>query len=182
MDAKLIIDKYDLQKLSMSWFEDKRRDIEKSLKKAVGSMWDNNRLTLEVLGNHFAFSVHQQSCAKNSIAHREWRKIDGFAFLPGETFMGNLTNLFEWNLWDVRGLTALGNGAFINDPEQPMFDNVRKHIIGLAEMYIKGNVHCSDCGTEIHKSNVAGRYFAGVYCSDCWEREWKEREARETYN
>ena len=48
--------------------------------------------------------------------------------------------------------------------------------------YFKGIVKCSDCGKEIKKEDIAGRYFAGMYCKDCWEREWKEKEEHETYD
>jgi hypothetical protein len=57
-----------------------------------------------------------------------------------------------------------------------------KWIEKTTDEYIKGIIHCSDCGKEINYDEIAGRYFAGNYCKDCWEREWKEREAKENYD
>lgn len=46
-----------------------------------------------------------------------------------------------------------------------------------------GFVHCSDCDKKLPVVDIAGRYFAGIYCKDCWEHHgWKEKEAKETYN
>ena len=50
-------------------------------------------------------------------------------------------------------------------------DNFENHII-----------NCCECGKEIAFSEIAGKYFAGVYCKDCWENKWKEIEAKEDYN
>lgn len=45
-----------------------------------------------------------------------------------------------------------------------------------------GIVHCSDCKKEMKVEYIAGRYFAGIYCKDCWEGKWKAIEAKEDYN
>ena len=47
---------------------------------------------------------------------------------------------------------------------------------------INGKINCSDCGKILDEKEVAGRYFAGLYCKDCWERTWKEIEAKENYD
>lgn len=46
----------------------------------------------------------------------------------------------------------------------------------------EGYVKCSDCGKWIKSEEVAGRYFAGQYCKECWEGKWRAIEAQETYN
>ena len=66
MDAKLVLDQYDLKKLPLSWFAEEQRAVEKRLKEAVVSKWDNNRLMLEYSGRFFSLMVSQQSCAPNS--------------------------------------------------------------------------------------------------------------------
>ncbi len=48
------------------------------------------------------------------------------------------------------------------------------------EQYTKGIYHCSDCDAEM--TEIAGRYFAGIYCEKCWAQKWKAIEAKETYN
>ena len=50
------------------------------------------------------------------------------------------------------------------------------------EDYSHEIIRCSDCEVAMSKDEIAGRYFAGVYCSDCWERKWKAIEAAETYD
>lgn len=57
--------------------------------------------------------------------------------------------------------SLLKNEGVPQDPEG-FVDYLTKEIID------KGKVVCSDCGKIIE--NVAGRHFAGVYCSECWER------------
>lgn len=47
---------------------------------------------------------------------------------------------------------------------------------------LKGFVNCSDCGKIIKTEEIAGRYFAGRYCKDCWEKTWQVIEAKETYD
>ena len=44
-----------------------------------------------------------------------------------------------------------------------------------------GIVECSDCEKKIKINEIAGRYFAGIYCKDCWENKWQAIEAKETY-
>jgi hypothetical protein len=46
-----------------------------------------------------------------------------------------------------------------------------------------GIVRCSDCGSKQKFSLIErNRYFAGIYCDDCWNRKWKAIEAKEDYN
>lgn len=47
---------------------------------------------------------------------------------------------------------------------------------------VNNKINCSDCGKLIDEKDIAGRYFAGLYCKDCWERTWKEIEAKENYD
>jgi formamidopyrimidine-DNA glycosylase len=54
-------------------------------------------------------------------------------------------------------------------------------MFNLCEDYGRGYVRCSDCETKIKTSEIAGRYFAGVYCKDCWDGKWKAIEAKENY-
>lgn len=73
-------------------------------------------------------------------------------------------------------------GSFCIKIENPPTGGFVKWITRITEEYIAGIIHCSDCGREIKKNEIAGRYFAGIYCKECWDREWAEREARETYD
>lgn len=44
-----------------------------------------------------------------------------------------------------------------------------------------GIIHCSCCDKKIKTEEIAGSYFAGRYCSDCWERKYKKKAYEETY-
>lgn len=85
----------------------------------------------------------------------------------------------EFDIWDNDDKFL---GSFYIKIENPPTEEFIKWINRIVEEYIAGIVHCSDCGREIKKNEIAGRYFAGVYCKECWDREWAEREARETYD
>ena len=52
--------------------------------------------------------------------------------------------------------------------------------ISVVEYCVK-KVNCSACDKEITYNEIAGRYFAGIYCKECWENKYKEIEAKETY-
>lgn len=82
-------------------------------------------------------------------------------------------------LW---GENSINLGDYnIVEKDYPSYDFVR-WLDDRLEKSIKGIYHCSDCKKEMKKNEIAGRYFAGIYCRDCWEREWKEREEQETYD
>lgn len=61
-------------------------------------------------------------------------------------------------------------------------DDFIEWIENITYEYINGIVHCSDCNKAMKKEEIVGRFFAGIYCKECWEREWKERETRENYD
>lgn len=84
-------------------------------------------------------------------------------------------------LWDDSGCTSLGHYS-IDYKDIPSEDFIA-WVDKVTKDYIDGYVHCSDCEKLIKYNEVAGQYFAGRYCSDCWNnRGWKEKEANETYN
>lgn len=85
----------------------------------------------------------------------------------------------QFILWDSDDKTL---GSFSVEEKNPPTEEFLKWIYETIEKYIEGIIHCSDCGREIKKNEIAGRYFAGIYCKECWNREWKEREAKETYD
>ena len=82
-------------------------------------------------------------------------------------------------IWDEKGTTSLGEIQY--DKESTTFNEVYNYLHNIMDEYCKGLIHCSDCEKLIPMKDVAGHYFAGSYCRDCWERKWKEIEAKETY-
>lgn len=85
----------------------------------------------------------------------------------------------EFYLW-YKGDTSLGN-IKIDINEIPSEDFC-EWIELLIDNYIKGIIQCSDCGKPITSSEIAGRFFAGQYCEECWKNKWKEIESKENYN
>lgn len=68
------------------------------------------------------------------------------------------------------------------DVNQPPTDEFIEWIEELTYEYCNNIIHCSDCRKVMQKKDIAGSFFAGIYCKECWERTWKEREARENYD
>jgi hypothetical protein len=143
------------------YFETNNKDgvvkLFKQLKELTGYKYDNKHLKWSNLfGYLFAISIYADK------KHKSW----------------------EINLWDQTG------GIAILRLEQPMTEletdmlsnDVYDEMCQVTEQYVRGFINCSDCKTQIKKSEIAGSYFAGVYCTDCWEGKWKEIEAKETYN
>lgn len=51
------------------------------------------------------------------------------------------------------------------------------------KLFQDGKIHCADCGKLMnYEENRSHRYFAGLYCDECWNGKWKAIEAEETYN
>lgn len=69
----------------------------------------------------------------------------------------------------------------ININEPPTNEFI-EWIENLTYEYCNKTVHCSDCKKEMKEEEIAGRFYAGIYCKECWEREWTEREAEENYD
>lgn len=86
----------------------------------------------------------------------------------------------SFTLWNSNGLTLLGTYSI--DVHAPPTNDFIKWLYQIIDDYSHGVIHCSDCKKPISKGEIAGRYFAGVYCSDCWNNKWKAIEAEEDYN
>lgn len=87
----------------------------------------------------------------------------------------------NFSLWDETGMRSLGHYN-INNNEIPS-DQFIDWIEQVTKNFCDGLVPCSDCKKIIPKEKIAGHYFAGIYCDDCWNHHgWKEKEANETYD
>ena len=85
----------------------------------------------------------------------------------------------EFNLWHET-YDSLGEYK-ININEVPD-ENFIEWLDNKIDNFLRDKINCSDCGNLISNQEVAGRYFAGQYCKECWERKWKEIEAKEKYD
>lgn len=75
-----------------------------------------------------------------------------------------------------------GNISLYSKKDVVSIDCMPQIITDVIIDWLNGYVHCSDCDTRIKKSDIAGGYFAGVYCQKCWNGKWKEIEAQENYD
>lgn len=91
----------------------------------------------------------------------------------------------EWEIciWDETGNTTVINIKFplIDRETDKMSNEIYNKIIAACENFRRGTGICSCCKQELKLENIAGRYFAGIYCSHCWETKYKAIEAAETY-
>lgn len=84
-------------------------------------------------------------------------------------------------IWGSNGLIFLGKIDVQDKNKPPIWEEIHT-LFGFMEDFLNGKVHCSDCGKLIKKKKIAGRFFTGVYCRDCWESKWREQANKETYN
>jgi hypothetical protein len=103
----------------------------------------------------------------------------GYFNLSVHSLSGNLEGVMFVSLYDQWGTENLYSATVDNTDK---FSTIYKDIIKVMENWDNDIINCSDCGKEITHQEVAGRYFAGKYCRECWEGKWKEIEAKETYN
>jgi hypothetical protein len=86
------------------------------------------------------------------------------------------------NIWSLCGDHLFGEKITVKSINDTISADCLKRIDKCLNDYMRGFINCSDCKKQIKKSDIAGRYFAGVYCKDCWEGKWEATEAKETYN
>lgn len=88
-----------------------------------------------------------------------------------------------FSLWSGEPTRQTSLGSFEIDINETPSDEFIRWVEERVKDCCDGLVHCGDCDKKLPIKDSAGRYFAGVYCKDCWEhRGWKEKEAKETYN
>lgn len=157
MRAYCVFDRYDLEK---SW-------------STLNRNMEEGRIACKVLGK-YGFD-NSNSLLQNIYGH--WFSFSLDYALDKDTH----TNYWYFHLWDYTGNHALYSVKVKCDMYNvPAKESVEK-IIEIMDMYSRDEVHCGDCNKIIKKSDIAGNYFAGHYCSICWETKWKAVEARETY-
>jgi hypothetical protein len=87
----------------------------------------------------------------------------------------------EFNLWDITGCTHIFRCVFPDDLKQRK--QVFYQAVKASENYTQGIIQCSGCHKDTNlKEARKRRYFAGIYCEECWEGKWKAIEAKENYN
>ena len=146
----------DLQK-----FQKELEDIRIQLKKISEYAYDNNIARFSnIYGTEFSFLISEKSKWDNK--NRKFIKL----------------GIFELFIWDYIGSTSIFHSII---PQENRNEFIRE-ILNICEEWSKGKKKCSDCGKWIsYLENQNHRYFAGIYCDDCWNRKWKAIEKAESY-
>lgn len=85
----------------------------------------------------------------------------------------------EFVLYNTNGTNHLGKIHLRKDQSAL---EVYTWVKDITSKNLAGIISCSGCGEDIKEEDVAGNYFAGRYCKNCWETKYKKIEASENYN
>lgn len=152
-------------------------------------IWHKVRLTIpvEIFTAMNKSSITFAELMQSLEEWEEWRnKTLQTNIGSGTQFLSCGNNLFafsvykdEFCVWDESGNTSVLHCGIdsSNVPSKDFIDQLHETL----NNYNNGICRCSDCGIGMTKDDVAGRYFAGIYCKNCWDKEWKAIEAAETY-
>lgn len=109
---------------------------------------------------------------------------DLFKFMLSKEYLsgGRTNNLYVLTLWSYND-HSLGHfilkDKYCIENKDVVLDKVAKR----TERFSQGYVPCSNCEKEEKIKDIEkNRYFAGIYCNECWERKYKAIEAKENYN
>ena len=152
----------EMQRYQVSWMEAKEMLEEaKALRnKFMGRDLGNDEVYLVRDNQRFAFGIYRSyTLTAKGTKH---------------------LNTGEFHLCDYFS-QSLG-GFRIENVHMPPTDEQISWIESATEEYCNGLIHCSKCGKKVKQSEIAGRYFAGIYCQECWEGGVREIEARENYD
>lgn len=86
---------------------------------------------------------------------------------------------YEFCLWDEWGSTSLLNCKI--DGKSPPTKEFVTQLFERLDDYINNICCCSGCAVKLKKDEIAGRYYAGIYCKDCWDSKWRDIEAADDY-
>lgn len=132
------------------------------LKDVVGYKWANskNLFQTQLMGHFFSFSIHYHP-----------------QILPKKNFH------WKVNIWDMTGSNSILEISFpsIDVATDLMPNDIWLDIISHCEDFINGKQDCSGCKKQMYQKEIAGKYYAGVYCGTCWENKYKKIEAADNY-
>lgn len=82
-------------------------------------------------------------------------------------------------IYDLHSQSIFSGGGAIDSDEWYQTLELASQSLKDAE---KGYYTCHGCNDLIKENEIAGRYFASVFCDVCWDTKWRAIEAKETYN
>ena len=145
------------------------------------------------------FEINNRSGELNNI-FKEFKKLTGYQFDNRHQYYSNIYgDLFSFGIyitkvkginkyWSLKFWNSSGQDAIIEVSQdfKSLYDKISNDNLKLIndklEQYSKGKIDCSECKTTINKIDIAGKYYAGVFCKNCWESKWKAIEAKESYD
>ena len=184
MEGMIIISRRELETLPIWEFEKPMKEKFIALKVITGYQFDNTKLLIKSGRDWFSLSIYRESgIGHHSIKHKELQKAFGTRV--------DLNKVYTITLWDYRGMEGLYVGEIVIESyDKPIPSTVVRDVEDTMELYSQGKITCADCGRIIERSEIAGHFFAGVYCDPCWLGRRGEHkgeggrqavEARETY-
>ena len=95
------------------------------------------------------------------------------------TYCEKKNNSVSIHIWNDNGDLSISN-YYQKQPEitKSMLENIKVDL----NNFIDNKIHCSGCNMLIDMKDVAGSYYAGRYCKDCWENKYKAIEAADNYD
>ena len=144
----------------------KMQETKTSFKELKEMLQDFKNLRNKYLGYNLGNNMHEIRFDINRSSHC-------FPFL--------ITNEGFFFIWDDNGDSF---GDFKIDINEVPSNEFIKYVESRVQDYcINGIRHCSHCDKILNdEKDVGGHYFAGIYCKECWEREYRAKEEQETYN
>ena len=125
----------------------------------------------------FSFTANQERMHHGQLVTDIYGQAYTWSFHTSPQGVGSL------HVWDSTGGTSIFSAVFDDGLSEQSRRAIVNRAIERMEEFSVGYVYCSDCGKKVkYHDETGGRYFAGIYCKDCWERKWKAIEAKETYN
>lgn len=113
--------------------------------------------------------------------HLQWSNIFGHMFAISVYSAGDQWTISVWDHTGGTSVCSLSQEIVDKETDVLSSENYNK-LSEETKAFSQGKIRCSDCKQHINQADIAGSYFAGRYCEDCWEGKWKAIEAKETYN
>lgn len=180
----LVVDYLEFARLPIWEYERPMKEKSIALKVITGYQFDDQKLMVSsIMGNLYSLTITRESCQYGSFRHKKLQKHFGEQVDIGKTY-----SLHLWNI--TGGISLYGTTFTVKEYSDSIPTEVVQNVHRVMSEYESGLVMCSDCG-NITDAHSGRQYFAGIYCSECWEGTkgthqgkggWREVEAKETYN
>lgn len=130
-----------------------------------------------------------------------FKEVVNFSWGNSHQYFSNNGTLFSFHLsytgitvWDSAGMRTIFKATWEdgytdgdklygrNNADFKMPANVHKEMVEACYDYMAGKIRCSKCEAKTLRHEIAGTFYAGQYCSTCWEGGVKQQAAKENYD